>query len=148
MTDGTSSDGRVSLRVYIERLFEERTQSIMTEIRLLNEKIDREREHLDTTFSTHLDQHSREYATSKERLNEINLRIEQLDSLSRVSLSRDAIDERFSSTQEQLHLIERELSELRQSVHDVGTKRDTWLYFLGIGFTVVNLVLAGIKVFG
>lgn len=143
---------KVPLRTYIERLFDERTNTIINQLDLLNEKILRERSYLDEVMKLHGDMHKSEHEIASSnlsrfedsisrRVSELARTTERMSNESHLFVRGDKVDERFMYLQEQIRKIEQNISELTQLVSADSSKRDANILFLGIGFTVVNVAL-------
>lgn len=144
------NEGRVPLRVYIERLFEERTDAIMRRLESLDEKVMRERAHIDEIMRLHIETHANEHqitTTSMTRSEESNIRrlgdmhrtLEKLADESSRFVRRDTVDERFMYINEQISKIEQRLSSLQNDVHSVSSARSAHVWLLGIVFTLLTL---------
>lgn len=150
--------GHVPLRDYIESLFGERTDKIMSQIELLDQKINRERSHLDEIMSLHVDMHRHEHdlgdttltrfeETMTRRMTDLTRTIEKLSDESSKFVRRDTVDERFMYMQEQIRKIEQTITELAQLVSATSSRRDANVFFIALGFTALNVMLNLVSVF-
>lgn len=144
-------EGKVGLRTYIERMFDERTNSILTQVEMLDHKLMRERDHMDEMMRLHVEMHANEHhltsssmTRSEEailtRLNEVSARLEKLSDDSSKFVRRDTVDDRFHYTNEHLSKIEQRLSALQSDINTVSSKRDAGVWVLGIIFTMVTIL--------
>lgn len=147
-----SGHGHIPLRDYIEALYDERTRTIVTQIELLAQRIDRERSHLDEIMSLHVDMHRHEHdlgdtsltrfeETITRRLTDVARMVEKLADESSKFVRRDTVDERFIYIQEQIRKIEQMQSSMSQQVSATSSRRDANIFFIALGFTALNVGL-------
>jgi leucyl-tRNA synthetase len=143
-------EGKVSLRVYIERLFEERTGAIIQQLTSLDEKVMRERDHIDEIMRLHIETHSNEHAvhtTSLTRSEEATLRrlaemhrtLEKLADDSSRFVRRDTVDERFIYINEQMSKIEQRVSTMQNDIHSMASHKNAQMWLLGVVFTLITI---------
>lgn len=143
-------EGKVPLRVYIEKLFEERTDAIVRQLNSLDEKVMRERDHIDEIMRLHIETHNNEHSlhtSSLNRTEESTLRrladmhrtLEKLADESSRFVRRDTVDERFMYINEQMSKIEQRVSSLQADLHSMNSQQDAHVWVIGIVFTLITL---------
>lgn len=143
-------EGKVPLRVYIERLFEERTDAIMRRIETLDEKVMRERDHIDEIMRLHIETHSNEHSlhttsltrseeSTLRRLAEMHRTLEKLADDSSRFVRRDTVDERFIYINEQIAKIEQRVTTMQNDVHGMASHKNAQMWLLGIVFTLITI---------
>lgn len=144
------SEGKVPLRVYIERLFEERTDAIMRRIDALDEKVMRERDHIDEIMRLHIETHSNEHGlhmasmtrseeSNLRRLNEMHRTLEKLADESSRFVRRDTVDERFIYVNEQMSKIEQRVTTMQNELHGMASHKNAQMWLLGVVFTLITI---------
>lgn len=152
------ADGKVPLRVYIERLFEERTDALMKQIDSLDQKVMRERNHIDEIMRLHVETHNNEHSLNMSSLNrteestlrrlaEMHRTLEKLADESSRFVRRDTVDERFIYMNEQMSKIEQRLTALQNDVHSISSAKDAHIWVIGVVFTLITLVTNAIALF-
>lgn len=144
-------EGKIPLRVYIERLFEERTDALSKQLQTLDEKVMRERDHIDEIMRLHIETHSNEHnihtsslnrseEATLRRLAEMHRTLEKLADESSRFVRRDTVDERFIYMNEQMSKIEQRLTALQNDVHSISSSKDAHIWVIGTVFTLITLV--------
>lgn len=144
-------EGKIPLRVYIERLFEERTDALSKQLQTLDEKVMRERDHIDEIMRLHIETHSNEHTIHTSSLNrseeatlrrlaEMHRTLEKLADESSRFVRRDTVDERFIYMNEQMSKIEQRLTALQNDVHSISSSKDAHIWVIGTVFTLITLV--------
>lgn len=152
-------EGHIPLRTYIDTMFEERTNRIVAQLDILEDRIDRERRHLDELMSVHNSMHSHEHQMENaamerfeqsvtRRLTEMTRTIEKLSDESSKFVRRDTVDERFNYMNEQVRKMEQSVSELSNLVAQTSSRRDANVFFIALGFTALNVLLNVFNSFG
>lgn len=146
-------DGKVPLRTYIERMFDERTKTILGHLEMVNERIVRERTYLDELMSMHMEGHRNEQDrtvtlirqhedAAERRMVEMAKSVEKLTEQNAQFIPRESLDKRFSGIENALRDQEREMAQLRNLVSAASARRDANIVFIGLGFTLFNIFLA------
>lgn len=144
-------EGKIPLRVYIERLFEERTDALSKQLQTLDEKVMRERDHIDEIMRLHIETHANEHSIHTSSLNrseeatlrrlaEMHRTLEKLADESSRFVRRDTVDERFIYMNEQMSKIEQRLTALQNDVHSISSSKDAHIWVIGTVFTLITLV--------
>jgi tRNA U55 pseudouridine synthase TruB len=151
-------DGKINLRTYIERLFEERTDAILRQLQSLDDKVMRERTHMDEIMRIHIETHANEHAinmssmnrseeSTLRRLEEMHRTLEKLADDSSRFVRRDTVDERFIYMNEQMSKIEQRVSALQSDLHSIASTKDAHVWVLGIVFTIITLGTSIVSIF-
>lgn len=151
MAEDHEHEGKVGLRLYIERLFQERTNAITHQIEMLDEKLIRERDHMDEMMRIHVEMHQNEHAmtnTSMNRSEEAMLRrltemartLEKLSDESGKFVRRDTVDDRFTYINEQIQRIDQRLSAVQNDINTLSSKRDAHIWLMGVIFTLITII--------
>lgn len=151
-------EGKVNLRTYIERLFEERTDAILQQIKSLDDKVMRERNHIDEIMRLHIETHSNEHQihstsinkaeeSTIRRLAEMNRTLEKLAEESGRFVRRDTVDDKFMHTNDQISKLEQRISTLQNDIHGMASQKDAHIWVIGIVFTLITLTTNIIALF-
>lgn len=151
-------EGKINLRTYIERLFDERTDAILHQIKSLDDKVMRERNHIDEIMRIHIETHANEHnihssAVNKaeestiRRLADMNRTLEKLAEESGRFVRRDTVDDRFMYTNEQISKIEQRISALQSDLHTIASQKDAHIWVVGVVFTIITLASNIISLF-
>lgn len=143
------ADGKVPLRVYIERLFEERTDALMKQIDSLDQKVMRERNHIDEIMRLHVETHNNEHSINMSSLNrteestlrrlaEMHRTLEKLADESSRFVRRDTVDEKFVYMNEQLSRVEQQVSSIQSELTRIASHKDAQAWVIGIIFAIIT----------